>query len=187
MVAGWLSVIDMTKAGSLVNAFSRDGRLLVVMAFLKTAESQQAEKQRDEYLKIISPETLGLKQNVKYRIVDLTNNRYLDKKTYTLNELKEIPAKLIFGTPLIIMIAPEQAAPRLVYFRGVDDLTTDKTADGMTFRTKTVPGSPLSLYIDDAGIKYRSLTEGITKKSVEGDFTVFSGFVPDNGVVVLTK
>ena len=181
------NVIDMTKAGSLVNAFSRDGRALVVMAFLKTKEQQQTEKERDEYLKIISPESLGLKQNVKYRIVDLTNNRYPDQKSCTLNELKEIPVKLIFGTPLIIMIEPEQKAPRLVYFRGVDDVTAEKTADKLTFRTKTVPGSPLSLYIDDAGIKYRSLTEGITQKSAEGDFTVFSGFVPDDGVVVLSK
>ena len=85
------------------------------------------------------------------------------------------------------MIEPEQKAPRLVYFRGVDDITAEQTADKLTFRTKTVPGSPLSLYIENAGIKYRSLTEGITQKSAEGDFTVFSGFVPDNGVVVLSK
>ncbi|MHC4739780.1 MAG: DUF6259 domain-containing protein, partial [Planctomycetota bacterium] len=177
------NVVDMNKSGSLVNAFSRDGRVLVVMSFLKTKKEQDPEKNRDEVLKIISPETLGLKPNIKYRIVDFNNNRYLDQKKYTLNELKKIPVRLIFGTPLIIMIAPEQTAPRLVYFRGVDDLTTEKTADRLTFRTKTAPGSPLSLYIDDAGIKYRSLTEGIAKKSDEGDFTVFSGLVPDDGVV----
>ena len=179
--------VDMTKPGSLVNAFERDGRVLVVINFLKTKEDEKPEKQRDESLKIISPARLGLKPSVKYRIVDLSNNRYLDEKRYTMNELKQIPVKLVFGKPLIIVIEPEQMAPRLVYFRGVDDMTTEKSPNKLTFRTKTVPGSPLSLYIDDAGAKYRSLTEGITRKSTKGDFTVFSGFVPDDGVVVLSK
>ncbi|MHC4395279.1 MAG: DUF6259 domain-containing protein [Planctomycetota bacterium] len=180
-------IVDMSKPGSLVNAFGQDGRALVVMNYLKTKEGEEPEKQREELLKIISPVSLGLKPNVKYRIVDFTNSRYLNEKRYTINELQQVPVKLVFGKPLMVMIEPEQEGPRLVYFRGVDEVTMKKSTKKLTFRTKTVAGSPLSLYLDDVGIKYRSLTEGIARKSSEGDFTVFSGFVPDDGVVVLSK
>ena len=57
----------------------------------------------------------------------------------------------------------------------------------MVFKTKTVPGSPLLLYLDDAGSEYKSLTEGMSQQSAEGDFTVFGGFVPDDGLVVLGR
>lgn len=186
-------VIDMTQAGSQANAFGhlrstgRDGRVLVVMGFLKTKADEKPEKERREFLKIISPDALGLRADVKYRIVDISHNRYLDKKRYTISEMKQIPVKLVFGEPLIILIEPDAAAPRLVYFRGVDDVTTERTADKLIFKTKTVPGSPLLLYIEDGGVEYRSLTQGIVRESADGDFTVFSGFVPDDGVVELGR
>ncbi len=180
-------IIDMTSPGSLVNAFSNDGRVLVVMNFLKTKENQPIEKHRDEFLKIISPASLGLKPNIKYRIVDLSNNRYLDDKKYTIDDLKRVAVKLTFGKALIILIEPEKDAPRVVYFRGVDDMVTEKSAEEIICKTKTVAGSPVSIYIDEAGNNYHSLTKGIVKKSVEGDFAVFSGLVPDDGVVVIGK
>ena len=180
-------VVDMTRPGSLVNAFSNDGRVLVVMNFLKTKENQELEKYRDEFLRIISPASLELKPNIKYKIVDLGNNRYFDDKKYTIDDLKQVAVKLTFGKASIILIEPEKAAPRVVYFRGVDDMVTEKSADKITCKTKTVAGSPVSIYIDQAGNNYHSLTKGIVKKSVEGDFAVFSGFVPNDGVVVIGK
>ena len=57
----------------------------------------------------------------------------------------------------------------------------------MVFKTKTVPGSPLLLYLDDAGSEYKSLTEGISQRPLDGDFAVFGGFVPDDGLVVLGR
>ena len=181
------NVIDMTKEGSLVNAFSNDGRVLVVINFLKTKENQEIETYRNEFLKINAPLSLGLKPNIKYRIVDLSNNRYLDDKKHSVDELKQVAVKLTFGKSLIILIEPEKAWPRVVYFRGVDDMVTEKTADKIICKTKTVAGSPFSIYIDEAGNNYRSLTKGIVKKSVECDFAVFSGFVPDDGVFVIGK
>ena len=181
------AVVDMSKSGSLANAFGKDGRALVIMGFLKPKADESDEKKRQEFLKIISPETLGLKAGVKYRIVDISHNRYLDEKRYTLNELKQIPVELVFGEPLMVLIEPEQATPRLVYFRGVDDITTEKSGDKLIFKTKTVPGSPLLLYLDGGDIEYKSLTEGISLESADGDVAVFGGFVPDDGVVVLGR
>ena len=175
----------MSKEGSLANVFGNKGKVLAVMGFLKTKADKAPEKQREEFLKILSPERLGLKAGVKYRIVDISHNRYLDEKVYTLNELRRRPVELVFGRPLILLIEPEQAGPRLVYFRGVDDIAILESVDKMIFMTKTVAGSPLLLYLDEGDVEYKSLNEGITRQQSEGDFTVFGGFVPDDGVVVL--
>jgi hypothetical protein len=179
------SVVDMDQEGSFANVFERDGRVLAVIGYLGTGGEGKVGPVRREHLKIISPETLGLKGGVGYRIMDIAHNRYLSGKTYSMDDLKSLPVTLTFGEPTILHIEPAAKAPRVVYFRGVDDLTAEVSGGKMTVKTDAVPGSPLILHLDTGGHDFRPLTAGFVKKAVKGQFPVFSGVVPENGTVEL--
>ncbi len=169
-------VLEMTQPGSIVNGFARDGRVLAVMGV------QGGKGVREEKLRIPSPSRLGLKDGPRYRIVDLRNNRYAGPAR-SVAELAEVPVQLTNDDPLILLIEPERKGPRLVWFRGADKVTAGSKFD---FKVKAVPGSPLELYVDEAGQQIRPVTPGFDRK-VACDFAVFSGTVPDDGVVKLTQ
>jgi hypothetical protein len=169
--------LQMTQPGSVVNGFARDGRVLAVMGV------QGGKGVRDEALRVLSPAKLGLKDGVGYRVVDLRNNRYVGNKPLQTGELAKIPVRLPNDDPQIFLIEPERKGPRLVWFRGADEVAQ---SDSLEFKVKAVPGSPLELYIDTAGQEFRPATPGFEQKAA-GDFTVFTGAVPENGIVRLGK
>ncbi|HUU26564.1 MAG TPA: DUF6259 domain-containing protein [archaeon] len=176
-------ILGMTQPGSQVTAFARDGRLMLHLGFLISqdtpVQSGKERPSRSETLKIHKPESLGLKSGVNYRIVDLINKRYLDKRTYSLDDLKELPVTLTLGAARILLVEPvEQGPPCLVYFGGADGVETQAEQDKLTFRIDAVEGSLISLYLDTGGQAYNSRTPGIKREPAKGDFAVFSGLVP---------
>jgi hypothetical protein len=180
-------IIEMSKEGSQVNGFSGDGRALVAMGYLLPGKKASAEPMRRETLKLLAPEKLGIDPGGKYRIVDLNNNRYLDKKTYTAAEMDAIPVRLKLGEPTYILIESVSEAPRLAYFLGADGVEVEIGSDKATFKIEAAAGSPLELHLETGGGSYRSLTPGIAKESMGGDFAVFSGSVPEDKTVVLAR
>jgi hypothetical protein len=182
-------VIDMSEPGSLANAFARDGRVLVVMAVLQTGKNREGMSglTRRETLRIISPEALGLRPETRYRIVDLKRNRFLDDKTYSTRDLSRVSVTLLVREPSIIVIEPEAQAPRLVFFAGANEVSTQQSGRRLVFKVKAAEGSPLTLHVDTGGFSYQSLTTGIERESAAGDFAVFSGAIPSDGLVVLSR
>ena len=159
-----------------MNGFARDGRVLVVMGV------PGGKGVREETLCVLSPARLGLKDGLRYRVADLRNNCYLGAARSTA-ELAKVPVRLSNDDPLILLIEPESLAARLVWFRGADEVVQSGEFD---FKVKAVPGSPLELYLDEAGRQLRSATPGFERKAA-GDFTVFSGAVPADGRVKLAR
>lgn len=170
------NVLQMTQPGSIVNAFARDGRVLVVMGV------QGGKDVRQETLRILAPVRLGLKDGLRYRVVDLRNNRYLGASQSTA-DLARVPVQLTNDDPLVLLIEPERKGPRLVWFRGADEVAQSGVFE---FRIKAVAGSPLELYVDAAGQQIRAVTPGF-ERNVAGDFIVFAGAVPEDGVVRLAR
>lgn len=171
-------VLQMTHAGSIVNGFARDGRALIVMGV------QGGRGTREETLRILSPARLGLKSGVRYRIADLRENRYLGGPR-SLEELGAVSVQLRDDRPLILLIEPARSGPRLVWFGGADEAAVDMRGGTMECKLKTVPGSPVDLYFDLAGGNWRPATPGFTA-AASGDFTVFQGPAPEDGVVRLS-
>jgi len=118
--------------------------------------------------------------------VDLRNNRYLGAHPRKVSELARIPVELKDDDPSILLIEPERPGPGLVWFRGADEVAASGRSGGFEFRVKAVPGSPLELYLDAAGQAFRAATPGFEQRQA-GDFTVFSGAVPEDGLVRLTR
>lgn len=183
--------ISMSQPGSVVTAFARDGKLMALASFLipqdSAAASWKERPVRRETLQILEPEKLGLKTGTLYRIVDLLAGSYLDKRTYSLEELKKVPVELILGKARILLIRPAEENPHLVYFRGVDGVETETGPDRLTFKITGTAGSPLSLYIDTRGLVYNPRTSGISLEKAKGDFAVFSGLVSEDKTVMLVK
>jgi hypothetical protein len=173
-------LLRLSQPGSIVNGFARDGRLLAVLGV------QAGQGLRRERLEILAPARLGLKEGVSYRIVDLRNQRYLDRNPRSLAELAAIPVELSNDDPLVLLIAPERRGPGLVWFRGADGVQAAERGGGFEFRVSAVPGSPLELYLDPAGQEFRPATPGFERRQA-GDFTVFAGPVPEDGLVRLTR
>jgi len=165
-------VLQMTQPGSIVNGFAREGRALLVIGV------QGGKGVRAETVRILAPDRLGLKQGVQYRILDLRNKRYLGGPR-ALPELTQIAVELHNDEPLILYIEPERRGPRLVWFQGADGV---EEVGSFTFKVKAVPGSPLELYFDETGRTFQSRTPGFERKTA-GDFVLFSGSVPENGLV----
>ena len=183
--------ISMSQPGSVVTAFARDGKLMALASFLipqdSAAASWKERPVRRETLQVLEPEKLGLKTGTGYRIVDLLSGSYLDKRTYSLEELKKVPVELILGKARILLIQPAEENSHLVYFRGVDGVETEAGPDRLTFKITGTAGSPLSLYIDTRGLVYNPRTSGISLEKAKGDFAVFSGLVPEDKTVMLVK
>jgi hypothetical protein len=184
-------IISLAQPGSQVTAFAREGRLMVDLGFLlpqePSARAWSTRPQRSEILAIHQPESLGLESGVRYRIVDLLANRYLDGHRYSPEQLKEIPVTLTLGSARILLIAPAQEKSHLVYFRGADRVGVEAAEDNLTFRIDAVEGSPVALHLDTRGVEFKSLTPGISAEDLPGDFEVFSGFLPADRKVVLKK
>jgi hypothetical protein len=153
-------VLQMTQAGSIVNGFARDGRVLVVMGV------QGGNGVREERLRILAPDRLGLRQGVRYRLVDLRTKRYLARNK-TADDLAEVPVQLVNDEPLMLLLEPDRAGPQLVYFSGADQVTENGSLE---FRVKAVPGAPLEIYLDTAGQQVHALTPGFEQKGA-GDLT----------------
>jgi hypothetical protein len=166
----------MTQPGSLVNGFARDGRALIVIGV------QGGTGTRADTLRILSPSRLGLKDGLRYRAIDMRNCRYLGTPR-SVAELARIPVQLTGDDPLILLIEPERKGPGLVWFRGADGVAQ---SGAFEFQVKAVPGSPLELYVEEAGVTFRAVTPGFDRKP-SGDFAVFSGMVPEDGVVRLAR
>jgi hypothetical protein len=169
-------VLQMTEPGSIVNGFARDGRALVVIGV------QGGAGARGDTLRILSPSRLGLKDGLRYRAIDLRSNRTLGTPR-SVAELARIPVQLSGDDPLILLIEPERKGPGLVWFRGADGVAQ---SGDFEFRVQAVPGSPLELYVEEAGQMFRAVTPGFERKP-SGDFAVFSGLVPEDGVVRLAR
>ncbi|MEA2064574.1 MAG: DUF6259 domain-containing protein [Gemmatimonadota bacterium] len=187
-------VLSLSRAGSMVTAFARQGRLLLLMSFMAgsaPAGDSGARPRRSEHLGIHKPEALGLDPVARYRVVDLMANRYLDSRALLLEELKKMPVSLTLGRARILMLEPAQEQeefPRLVYFRGADGVVSEREGEKLTFRVTAAGGSAISLHLDLRGYpEYRSLTGGITRDiKAGGDFAVFSGLLPEDRTVVLS-
>jgi hypothetical protein len=169
-------VLEMTQPGSIVNGYARDGRVLIVTGV------QGGRTTRGETVMIREPARLGIQSNVRYDVVDLRNRRYL-ANSLTAEDLRSLPVELIADEPLILLIAPERKGPRLVWFRGADEVFESAARE---FRVNGVPGSPLKLYVNGAGRRILPVTHGF-KHSREGGFEVFSGEVPEDRIVRLTE
>jgi hypothetical protein len=170
------NVLQMTQAGSIVNGFARDGRVLVVMGV------KGGEGVREEKLRILAPGRLGLRQAVPYRLIDLRKKRYLGRNK-TLDEIAEVPVQLVNDEPLMVLLEPDHIGPQLVYFSGADQVTENGSLE---FRVKAVPGAPLGLYLDTAGQQVHPLTPGFEQKGA-GDLTAFVGAVPEDQVVKFAR
>jgi len=173
-------VLRMTQPGSIVNGFARDGRALIVMGV------QGGRGLREETLEILAPARLGLKEGAQHRIVDLRNNRYLGDRSYGFAELVAIPVRLTNDDPLILLIQPQRKEPHLVWFRGADQVRVTPRDGAFEFQVKSAAGSPLDLYFDAAGQTWRAATPGFDARTA-GDFTLFTGAAPPDGVVRLTR
>jgi hypothetical protein len=173
-------VLRMTQPGSIVNGFARDGRALIVMGV------EGGRGIREEELRILDPAAVGLKDGVSYRIVDLRNNRYLSRRQLRSAQLASIPVRLADDDPSILLVEPDRGQPDLVWFRGADAVADLSRDGGFEFKVRSVVGSPLELYMDTAGRDLHAATPGFERR-VAGDFVVFAGFVPDDGIIRLTK
>ena len=165
-------VLQMTQKGSIVNGFGRNGRVLVVMGV------QGGKGVREERLRILAPDRLGLRHGIRYRLVDLRKQRYL-ARSKTVDDLSEVPVQLVNDEPLMLLLEPDRAGPQLVFFSGADQVTETGSLD---FRVKAVPGAPLAIYLDTAGQQVHALTPGFEQKAA-GDLTAFVGAVPADQVV----
>ena len=183
-------VISMSQPGSQATAFTRDGAVMVHLGFLMQQGSDPAAKsrpQRRETLLINQPESLGLKPETGYRIVDLLARRYLNDRTYSLDDLRRVPVTLTLGAARILLITPVEESPQLVFFRGADAVEADFSRDRLTLSIKAVEGSPVSLYIDPGKARYSSQTPGVKLESSRGDLAVFSGLLPRDKTIVLAR
>jgi len=169
-------VLQMTQAGSIVNGFARDGRVLVVMGV------KGGNGVREDKLRILAPGRLGLRQGVRYRLVDLRTKRYLARNK-TADDLAEVPVQLVNDEPLMLLLEPDRTGPQLVYFSGADQVTENGPFE---FRVKGVPGAPLEIYLDTAGQQVHALTPGFEPKGA-GDLTAFVGEVPADQVVKFAR
>jgi len=172
-------LLRMEQPGSVVNAFVRDGRALVIMGV------HGARGGRKEALHIQVSAKLGLGEGLRYQIIDLRNSRYLRSRPSALAELRTIPVQLAADQPLILLIRPQEKGPNLVWFRGADDVTVSSKTRVLECHVKSVPGSPVELYLDPQGSELAAATPGF-KRVTAGDFVVFAGTEPDDGVVRLT-
>ena len=93
--------------------------------------------------------------------------------------------RLAADQPLILLIRPEEKGPNLVWFRGADDVAVLRKAGVLEYKVKSVPGSPVELYLDPGGSELVATTPGFERVTA-GDFVVLAGTEPDDGVVRLT-
>jgi hypothetical protein len=173
--------LAMSEPGSVVNGFSRDGRVLVIMGV------PGGKLARQDKLKILAPQKLGLREDAHYRLVDLRQNRYLSDGSINTDELAQVPVTLIGAEPSVLLIESEQKGARVVYFEGADEVTTETAGRRLKLRIKAATGSPLKLHVDMVGEQYYPLTAGFARVPAPGDFAVFAGATPSDGIVTLSK
>ena len=183
-------VLGMSQPGSQASAFARNGSVMLHLGFLMqqgSGPAAGARPRRRETLLINQPESLGLKPETSYKIVDLLEGRYLDTRTYSLDDLRSVPVTLTLGVARILLVTPVEQSPQLVFFRGADAVDTDFGEDKLTFSIKAVEGSPVSLYIDPGKGRFSSKTPGFKLEGSGGGLAVFAGQVPGDKTVVLAR
>jgi hypothetical protein len=174
-------LLVMEQAGSIVTTFSRNGRLLAVVGALGGSGIRQ------DTLRILAPAQLGLKEDIHYRVVDLRHNRYLSGGPFGISDLAHLPVTLNGAEPLILLIEPEQKGARVVYFTGADEVSATRVGRELELKVQATPGSPAELHVDTDGQAYRCDTPGFVRENATGDFTVFAGPVPADGVVRFSR
>jgi hypothetical protein len=174
-------VVAMSQPGSIANVFSRNGRLLAVIGALSGNGTRQ------DNLRILAPAELGLKEGVRFRIVDLRHNRYLSAGSYSTSDLAQIPVTLNGAEPLILLIQPEQQGARVEYFTGADAVSTTVLGRKLELKLQAVSGSPVELHLEAAGQAYSCETPGFAREATPGDFVVFAGLAPAGGVVRFSR
>ena len=171
-------LLQMEQPGAIVNAFTRDGRALVIMGVPGAAGVH------NQTLHIPDPVKLGLAEGLRYELIDLRNNRYLWKQPGSLAELHTIPVRLAADEPLILLIRPEGHGPHLAWFRGADDVAVSQSGGVIECRVKAVAGAPVELYLDSKGHEIRAATPGF-KRAAAWDFVAIAGAVPEDGIIRL--
>ena len=173
-------LLRMEQPGSIVNAYARDGRLLVIMG------AHGGAGVRNETLHIPDPEKLGLAAGPRYELIDLRNNRYLRKQPAALAELRAIPVRLTGDQPLILLIRPEIEGPHLAWFRGADAVAVSQSSDTIECKVQAVAGTPVELYMVTKSHDIRPATPGF-EQAAAGDFVVFTGNLPEDGLIRLKE
>jgi len=174
-------VAALGQPGSVLNVYTRDGRLLAVAGVLGGTGT------RSDKLHLRAPGELGLKEGIRYRIVDLRRNRYLPGGPYRVADLADLSVTLDGSEPLILLIEPEQTGARVEYFSGADGLTSAGRGRKLELKLQAPPGSPLELHLDMDGQAFRCETPGFARQDVAGDFAVFAGPAPADGIVRFTR
>lgn len=172
-------LVKMEQQGSIVNAFARDGRMLVIMGV------HGAASVRNEVLRIPDPAKLGLAPGARYDLIDLRNNRHLRKQPAAFADLHAIPVRIGTEQSLILLIQPGIPGPHLAWFRGADGVAVSESGGAMECRVKAAAGAPVELYVDPRGRDVRAATAGF-KQSAAGDFVAIAGAVPGDGIVRIT-
>ncbi len=181
-------IVSMDQRGSMVTAFAREGKVLASLGFYLPEGAKDGvlrrRPTRRETLRIRQPQALGLDPAAKYRIIDLADGRYLDRRSYSADELRAVPVTLQLGRARLLLIAPEVEGPHLAFFRGADGAEVEPAGEGLRIRLQAAEGSPFTLYLDAAGRAWRPATPGLHREQ-NGDFTVFTGLVPEDRTIVL--
>jgi hypothetical protein len=174
-------VAAMEQPGSVLNLYAREGRLLAVAGVLNGKGARQ------DKIHLLAPEQLGLKEGLRYRVIDLRHNRYFSSPADGLSGLAQIPVSLTGSEPLILLIEPEQKGPRVAYFTGADAVSATRLGRKLELKLLAAPGSPVELHLDTAGEAYRCETPGFARAEVAGDFAVFAGPAPAGGIVRFSR
>ena len=74
-----------------------------------------------------------------------------------------------------------------MYFTGADEVSATAFGRELELKLRAVPDSPVELHIDTEGQAYRCDTPGFAREHTEGDFAVFAGPTPADGVVRFSR
>jgi len=180
-------VLSCSQPGSMVTAFARDGKLLLLAGYLAGGEQAPgARPVRREKLQFHKPEQLGLNSGTRYRVTDLASGAYLINHSLTPDELNGLDLELTLGKARMLLVSPELEPPALVFFRGADGVKTTAEADKLTFEVNAVPGAPVVFYLEAGGAGLRPATDGFVS-TAGGGLTVISGTLPEDRKVVILK
>ena len=129
----------------------------------------------------------GPEGGLQYRITDLRNNRYLGDRALGFAELGAIPVRLYDDDPLILLVEP--SAKGRAWCGSAARMEWMSTARERGARMQGEGGAPVPRWnciIDTAGQTCAPTTPD-SRAAPAGDFTVFAGAVPEDGVVRLGR
>ncbi len=182
-------VISLSREGSQVTTFARDGSLLMMLGYQAAGEETGGSRPvRAERLEIKQPAELGIDTGSSYRVVDLESGKYVGGKPLKFSELNGMPVELTLGRTRMLLVVPEiEGSPRLVFFRGADGVTSRADQAEISYDINAVEGSPVELYIDAGGSTISCPTAGFAVEQKHGsDFAVISGTLGADKKIVIT-